>query len=564
MSIRSLALPLLGVSLLAAFSQTTSGTVIYVDFGNASGAASGLVDESPATWNVVTSQGLHSFGVLSDSAGQGTGIHLAVTDAFHGAQVGGAWNDPSIPWSVGAATNDTFYAGSGSANTAEVTLSNLDPSKVYRVSVIASRASSGGRDCKFEVNGQVADVGSASGSNPFNSYTDGYQNHRIMTWRAVAPDASNELSLLMTPLSGDNYGYLGAMRISDEQTLLFDLGSPDRTTPGNWNNITSPTSSSQMEGPGHAILGAVDAAGAETSVKVNVLAPFLSSNTNGVGAVLSGYPYEARTDSLVTGTGFEKATLQLEGLAPGDAYDITLFGSRAIVTGDEGKLRKAAYTVGGVTKELVNTDNQSETVTFFNVVANAQGHIQIDTEVAPDGYTAHAYLGVIEVVGHFASDPVGPSILVDFGSSGYRTGGHWNNLTTTSAGATLTGMVNSLGNPTKVNMETTDGFAGVNSLGELSDDAGFPETAQRDSLYVTGTNPAQIVFENLHPAAGYDLTFFGSRRTSDAPSGDLILDVTINGEKLSLDAYGNTEDVLMFKNIWADPTGTLVAKAQIV
>ncbi|MDZ7618952.1 MAG: PEP-CTERM sorting domain-containing protein, partial [Patescibacteria group bacterium] len=232
-------------------------------------------------------------------------------------------------------------------------------------------------------------------------------------------------------------------------------------------------------------------------------------------------------------------------------------GSRA----DTGEVREAKYTVGGVSKNLVNTDNASDVVRFYDVVANAQGHIQIDTERASGDYS---YLGVIEVIGRFASDPVGPSILVDFGSSaaGYTTGGYWNNLATsnTSGGtglAGLAGMLDSTGNATKVNLAITDDFGGSSNVGEILDDAGFPTTAQRDSFFVQSTDPAQIVLEGLHPNAGYDLTFFGSRRTSDAPAGNLVLDVTINGEVLSLDARGNMDDVIMFKNILPDSSGTL-------
>ena len=139
---------------------------------------------------------------------------LAVTDAFHGVQLGGEWwNKAEIPWAILTATDDNFYAGSSPANTAEVTLSNLDPSKQYDISLIASRLSDGSRDCVFQVNGLYADIGGAQGSDPFNSYSDGYVNNSLMIWEHLAPDQNNKLSMLMTPDASGHYGYLSAMRI---------------------------------------------------------------------------------------------------------------------------------------------------------------------------------------------------------------------------------------------------------------------------------------------------------------------------------------------------------------
>ena len=555
MNIRIACVTIFSATFVAFGVQTALGVAIYVDFGQEQGAASGLVDGSAATWNVVTSLSEQDL-FLYDASGQQSGINLTVTQAFSNTQIGGNWNVASIPWSVGAATNDNFHTGSGPSNPAEVTLSNLDPTKQYRVSLIASRASAGSRDCTFTVNGQVANVGGASGSDPFDSYTDGYVNKQLMTWSSLAPNAQNELTMLMTPTGSGDYGYLSAMRISEEQSLLIDLGISGRTTSGNWNNITSERSASGTEGPGHMIVGVVDAAGEETSVKVSILAPFYGFNNTGSGTTASGYPTSAVTDSLATGPGFLQATVQLEGLSPGEPYDVILFGSRA----DTGETREAAYTVGGVTKNLLNTDNTSNSVRFYDVLADAQGHIQIDTAIAQGGYS---YLGVIEVVGSFASDPVGPSILVDFGDTGSTTGGYWNNLATgNSTGGTgltgLTDMVDSLGNATRVDLTISDDFGGRNDVGVSSDDAGFPTTAQGDSLYVQPNNPARIVLEDLHPSAGYDLTFFGSRQSSGAPGTSLVLDVTINGETYSLDAYDNTDNAITFHDILPDSSGTLV------
>lgn len=522
---------------------------------------SGLADPG-GNWNTIPTGALNSTypGLIDYQTGTASDVGLLfVQGAGPGSTtLNGAWDGvagPAFPsWIDPKATRDAFYTRGTDFPHAELKFSGLglDPAKTYRVEVIGSRAVATSRNSVYKVNGDPSDN---LNSDPYDAYADGYVDHAVMTWR-TASAAGGQIVLDNVP-SLSQHGYLSAMRVSDEQSVLIDVGITSGLTSGNWNNLASSAGSGGTGGPGHMILGAVDAAGVETTVKVNVLAPFFGYNASGVGTDASGYPSTASRDSLATNAAFPKATVQLEGLTPGDSYDVILFGSRAGPPDD----REAAYTVGGVTKNLINSKNESNVVRFYDVAADAQGHIQIDTAIAGGDYS---YLGVIEVIGHFASDPVGPSILVDFGSStaGYTTGGYWNNLATsnTSGGTGLTGltdMVDSTGNATRVDLRISDDFGGSNDAGEIFDDAGFPTTAQRDSFFVQSSNPAQIVLEGLHPHAGYDLTFFGSRRESDAPGGDLVLGVTINSELLFLDARGNTDDVIMFKNILPDANGTL-------
>ena len=202
---------------LAAGAQVGSARTAYIDFGDSQGAATGLVDGSPAEWNVVTDWTAHTFGTLADSDGADTGIELAVTTGFNTTYgdtlTGGQWNDPAIPWSVGAATHENFSVGSSTSSTGEITLSDLEPGLTYTISLISSRDSSGSRDGIYKVNGEFADVGGASGSNPFNAYTDGYQTHDVMEWWNVAPDASNEIRLFVTPNASGHYNYINAMKV---------------------------------------------------------------------------------------------------------------------------------------------------------------------------------------------------------------------------------------------------------------------------------------------------------------------------------------------------------------
>jgi len=196
--------------------QLGSAGTIYIDFGDSQGEADGLVGGGSADWNVVTDWTPHTFGTLVNSEGVDTGIELAVTASFNttygDSLTGGAWNDPAIPWSVGATTGENFTTSTSVASAAEVTFSDLDPGLTYTISVLSSRDSGGSqRNGLYTVNDQFADVGGANGSNPFNAYSDGYLNHSIMEWWNVVPDQSNEIRLLLTPAAG--YCYLNAAKI---------------------------------------------------------------------------------------------------------------------------------------------------------------------------------------------------------------------------------------------------------------------------------------------------------------------------------------------------------------
>jgi len=488
---------------------------------------------------------------LTDYAtGSGSGVSLAMTSEMGHGDPGNQWTTalPTSPaWVNLTATNDYFFVRTTDFPNGQVTLSGLDASKTYRVAVVGSRSAAGNRVFDTTVNGSFSDIGD---SNDFDARADGYLNHREMVWRAVQP-VGGEIVLDMAPAASDQHGYLSAMRVTDQQSVLFDLGATATQSAGPWNNVTD-------RGIGQKVVGATDAAGQQTSVGLSVLSTFASPpNPSGVVSNAAGYPTTAQRDSFATDAGNPHGVVQIDGLTAGQPYDVTLFGSRQAV----GWLTaKSQYTVGGTGKTLDNTDNSLNYVTFTGVVADANGHIQVDVDPDTANGGTNGYLGVVEVVGSMPLVSAQPaaSVFFDFGTSTYRTGGNWNNVTDASAGS-VTDAIDGTGRVTPMDLVVTTPFPGPNSGGSLSDDAGFPVSAQRDSFYIGNldssiTETATIQLEDLSPANLYDVTLFGSR----AASGTRILAATIDGLTQNLSVGYNTADTMTFHNVQPDASGNIV------
>lgn len=510
-------------------------------------------------WNTLASP-TDSIANLTDyGTGLGTNIGLDVTQPI-GPSSGGANTWTSTPeyrsWIDPAATSDYFFVRTSDFPAGQLTFAGagLDDNKVYRVEVLGSRSAAGTRRGKITINGSFSDNLNSDG---FDALAEGYTAHQVTTWRSVKPVAG-EIVLDITPFASNQHGYLSAMRIAEapEQTVLFDIGDTNRQTSGRWNNVHTANGSGGTGGPGHRVLGAVDAAGQTTSVGLNILQDFGGRNNVGISSDAAGFAATAQSDSFYVGNG-DTATLQLEGLTPGAQYDVTLFGSREAFPGDP---RAIGLTIGGTSQTLSIDDNASNSVTFAGVAADARGLVRID---ATNALGQYGYLGVVEIAGTFGSKAPQPSIYFDFGADNRLTGGNWNNLASANYGAGGTGAadvigaIDSLGNPTGVNLIVVDDFPGVNATGENSDDAGFPISAQSDSFYLgNGDALAQLRVEGLIPGGDYDITLFGSRQTT-GDDRSVVFGI-VGGPSATLLNSGNTDQVVTFSMLRPNPDGTLL------
>lgn len=521
------------LALVLSVATSASALDVRVDFENDT--------TTGGNWSNLAS-GSGSIANLTDYAtGSGSGVSLAMTSPMGAGDPGNQWSGPpSYPaWLDVTATNDFFFVRTTDFPTGQVTLSGagLDPNKTYRVEIVGSRSAAGNRVFDTTVNGSFSDTGN---SNDFDARADGYTDHRAMTWRAVQP-VGGQIVVDMAPAASNQHGYLSAMRITDQQTVLFDLGSTSYPTPSPWNNATTTHI-------GQKVVGATDAAGQQTAAGLTILSPFATSpNPYGVVSDGAGYPSTAQRDSFATDASQPLGIVQIDGLTPGRAYDVTIFGSRRSETW---LTAKSQYTVAGTTQTLENTDNTLNYVTFAGVAADGNGHIQIESVPDTANGGTNSYVGVVEVVGTFAP----PSLLFDFGTTGSQTSGNWNNVTNFSSGS-VGNAIDSLGRVTAVDLVIAQPFGGT-QVGVDSYAAGYPASAQGDNFYVRFDKTADIRLEDLVPANVYDLTVFGSRTAGR----ERLLAVTVNGETMVLDNYYNEDQVLRFRNLTPDANGDLLVQ----
>lgn len=249
---------------------------IYVDFGDYRGAAAGLVDGTPVTWNVVPTINPFVPLALRNSSGCNTGIEISQMTGFDTGYDdtlnGGAWNVPGIPWSVGDATADNF----ATSGTGTVVFSNLS-APYYRVELISSRADSGtNRVANYLVNDTYADSGGPTGSQNFSASIHGWGNKSFMTWESVQPDANGQLTLNV--VRTDGWGYVNAwkLQVADEVYIEDFSGSIGNLPRKGWAGKAQLTaSSSVIDLPG----GGMEARIAEANGYVYIYGNFTGDET---------------------------------------------------------------------------------------------------------------------------------------------------------------------------------------------------------------------------------------------------------------------------------------------
>lgn len=542
--------------------QPSYAVDLRIDYGNTSDTG-----DPGGNWNTLTNPALNATIVdLTDFVtGTGSNVSLTVTEALRlpGTVGGNAWSgSPSFPsWIDPKATNDYMFVQTSSGTvSAQVTFDRLDSNNRYRVEILGSRENSApDLTATYRVQGALSDSGLSA---DYHAKTDGLLGHKVMTWRSVQPNGSDQIVFDMETDAASLAAYLSAMRISDDRSVLIDLGwSARETTDAGWNNLSTTNANGGAGLVGQKIVGAVDSSGNPTSVIVNVLEDFDGYNDAGIDSTAAGFAATAQSDSLhIDGTSItDVATVQIEGLTPGASYDVTMFGSRQPY--DAVNDRAAEYTVdhagGSESQVLINEGNTSEVASFHGAVANDKGWIQLEMR----DHFEYGYLGAIEVVGDFApaSEHLQPSVFFDFGSNrddsgGFETAGNWNNITDYTTGEKIADAIDATGQLTGISLTIDDAFDGVNDGGVVSNDGGFAMAAQRDSFHI-GSNGASIRLSGLLPEGLYDLSLFGSRELDD--DGRKI-DVTIDGQTIALDVAMNDSRTADFFHVRADSWGELV------
>lgn len=173
-------------------------------------------------------------------------------------------------------------------------------------------------------------------------------------------------------------------------TVQIDFGSASKRSDGAWNNVTD------TKNIGRLLEDALDTNLRPTSLRLEMSDRFAGFNS-------SGFAGESPLGPAATGDSFyleasadPQAEFDLAGLVGGETYTLTFFGSR--LGGSE--LRTARYTVEGTSVELNAFDNQTQTVTIENAVANEAGRLTVTVSVAEGN--EYAYLGALQITGQLA------------------------------------------------------------------------------------------------------------------------------------------------------------------
>lgn len=174
---------------------------ILIDFGSIS---------SPSPWINISNSSNGFVTNLTNTFGVSTNISLSVNDAFNGINTSGTTSaNPSfgIP---STASEDNFFGndvtfGGKLEPTGGILLANLNPSKLYNVTIFCSRLASDNRETECILQGAVQDTAYINASNNTDS---------IVQFSAY-PSAIGELILVFaTGPNNDNtngFYYLGAM-----------------------------------------------------------------------------------------------------------------------------------------------------------------------------------------------------------------------------------------------------------------------------------------------------------------------------------------------------------------
>ncbi|MBK1880969.1 PEP-CTERM sorting domain-containing protein [Luteolibacter pohnpeiensis] len=179
--------------------------------------------------------------------------------------------------------------------------------------------------------------------------------------------------------------------------VYIDFGGSD--TSGNWNSITDEVSGS--------ILDAIDSNGQFTGIYVEVTSRFNASNYTGTTDSSAGYPSTATGDSFY-GNAYQayngqpiiaSSTVTFSNLTAGVQYSFTFYASRVGVADN----RITRYTLTGEGDaeyvELNTSNNVTNSVTIYDVVADENGEITLDVGAGTgnDNTTGFYYLGVVEI-----------------------------------------------------------------------------------------------------------------------------------------------------------------------
>ena len=205
---------------------------IRIDLGPSS-------DDTSGNWNNINGATATPLDLVNHGDGLDSGVdaELAVVSiSTSGKGQGGlAWPDP-CDWDEESATGDYCFLAPGAADSMLLTFrspvgSGLDPSKTYKVEVIASSYYSGGVVGDYMVNDKDSTNVDGSGnpvSEGFDAYADGYNAdpHIMMTWtgvKAALNESEDYYEIKLFVKRTGNYTALNAVNLTIPEPATMGL-----------------------------------------------------------------------------------------------------------------------------------------------------------------------------------------------------------------------------------------------------------------------------------------------------------------------------------------------------
>ncbi len=337
----------------AGASAYTYEYALLFDFGDAS-------TPTPGNWNNAVNPFPKTIQNCITTNGTVTAISMVMSNWYGGSNQNGVQTG-AFEYAGSATRDNAFIAregwGGSATGTSFVYLTSLDNDKAYTFTFFGSRTGvSDNREAEFTL----------AGASAVSAYLNASDNYTQRVTTAHVMPNNSQILLHVGPgpnnNNSDKFGYLGVMEVrcfasvaGAARVLHCDLGVPEHTTAGAWNNLTNYAS-------GAALTSLRDTNGVATSFELFVSNGFARAEDAGV-ITNTYYPATAQRDGFVLDAATSNALLVLRGLAPTNTYTLRLFGSRMYTPPD----RRLQLSAGGQTLTLDTANNEYNSVLATNL-----------------------------------------------------------------------------------------------------------------------------------------------------------------------------------------------------
>ncbi len=536
--------------------------IVRVDFGPNDGTNGNPTQNPDANgryWNNFAISGTVPNGsgitrlFATDNTPTPIGLAVGTNWNANGILTGGLLNPkPALlgEFAVNTVTQDYFYL-SGVGVKGTVTISGLNPEKLYNLRMFGTRDTTDFRETTYTVtaaggSGAVALQTSGAGSGSAGNGND----DTIVSLDNVQADTSSQVRLEVA-VTGGAFAYINALEIAEvgdapriptSRTVRIDFGR-DNGTDGNpttgadangnyWNNFVA--GFDVTPGQWASSLVAVD--NSPTAINLAISTGWKANGRANGGLIAPDGPNPALLGDLAIETATEdyyfvegggaKATMTLTGLDPAKRYNLRMFGTRNAAdvrqttykaTTSNGSVSTALQTSGPrIGSNGVYNGNDNNIVVLPEIQPGVSKEIQLEVSTTGGGFS---YLAALEITessaifpllpvstpGDFARwtaqdalDPVAPGSVVFVGSSSIR---RWEQLQRDFADYRI----------------TQRGFGG-SLIVNLDNDAGYVVRPYQPSAIViwSGTNDIKGLGRSGAQVNADFLAFVGNVRTQQA------------------------------------------------